>query len=188
MHGFGPVPYGARDRTYRAFHAPWEGRVRSIVSLLIGSGCFSLDAFRHAIERLDPRIYLGAGYYGRWLSALELLVEESGGGPAPGSCATGGARRETAARPRFDVGDPVRARNLQPPGHTRLPGYARGKRGEIALLQGAWVFPDTNAHGLGEGPEYAYSVRFSGRELFGEDADPALVVLVDLFEPYLEPA
>ena len=80
-------------------------------------------------------------------------------------------------------------RNLQPRGHTRLAGYVRGKRGEIAIVHpGAWVLPDTHAHAEGECPEYVYAVRFSGEELWGEAAEPATSVCVDLFESYLEVA
>ncbi len=188
MHGYGRVPYGSEPAGYRPFHASWEGRVRSLASLLIGGGCFNTDAFRHAIERLDPVTYLASGYYGRWLSALELLVSERGGRLQRGASRAGAASREPSSPARFRVGERVRTRNLQPAGHTRLPGYARGKRGEVVLLQGAWVFPDTHAHERGEHPQHVYAVRFAGRELFGDDADPGFSVHLDLFEPYLEPA
>jgi nitrile hydratase len=187
MHGFGAVPRERDGGAYRPFAAPWEGRVRALWALVMGSGSVNVDRFRHAIERLDPVTYLSAGYYGRWLAALEAVLREQGGRLE----ATGGgrgARREIAVPPRFGVGEAVRTRNLQPEGHTRLPGYARGKRGEIALQQGIWVFPDTNAHGRGEHPQHVYSVRFDGCELFGAEAEPGLAVHVDLFESYLEPA
>ncbi len=95
--------------------------------------------------------------------------------------------RETGARPRFAPGDPVVARNIHPRGHTRLPRYARGKRGVIHRFHGVHVFPDTNAHGLGEQPQPLYSVRFDARDLWGEDAQPNHSVHIDLWESYLEP-
>ena len=79
-------------------------------------------------------------------------------------------------------------RNLHPSGHTRLPGYARSRRGTIAIIQGGWVLPDTNAHGRGECPEHVYAVCFSGEELWGEAAEPGTSVHIDLFESYLENA
>jgi nitrile hydratase len=82
----------------------------------------------------------------------------------------------------------VRARNVHPPGHTRLPRYVRGKRGRIAAVYDAYVFPDTNAHDLGEDPQHVYSVAFAGEELWGADAEPGTLVHLDLFEPYLEAA
>ena len=95
------------------------------------------------------------------------------------------AIRETGARPRFALGDPVVTRNFHPRGHTRLPRYARGKRGVIARLHGIHVFPDTNAHGLGEQPQPLYSVRFDAGELWGDSAEPDQRVHIDLWESYL---
>ncbi len=97
------------------------------------------------------------------------------------------AMRETGARPRFAPGEPVVTRNFHPHGHTRLPRYARGKRGAIARFHGIHVFPDTNAHGLGEQPQPLYSVRFEACELWGESAEPNQHVYIDLWESYLEP-
>jgi nitrile hydratase beta subunit len=88
--------------------------------------------------------------------------------------------------PRFAVGDAVVARNINPVGHTRLPRYVRGKRGVVDQVRGIQVFPDANAHGLGEQPQTVYSVRFTGRELWGEAADPRQRLYIDLWESYLE--
>jgi len=84
--------------------------------------------------------------------------------------------------------DRVRARNMNPLTHTRLPRYVRGRVGTITATHGCHVFPDTNAHGLGEEPQWLYTVSFDGRELWGLDADATLAVSVDAFEPYMEPA
>jgi nitrile hydratase len=96
--------------------------------------------------------------------------------------------REPAAPPRYAVGDAVLTRNFHPSGHTRLPRYARGKRGVVARFHGVHVFPDTNAHDRGEHPQPLYSVRFDARELWGESAEPRQSVHIDLWESYLEPA
>ena len=85
---------------------------------------------------------------------------------------------------RFAIGDKVRARTMNPHGHTRLPRYARGRAGEIVAVHGTHVFPDSAAHGLGEDPQWLYTVRFSARELWGKDTPDA--VCIDLWEPYLE--
>ena len=76
------------------------------------------------------------------------------------------ARRPDAVVARFAVGQKVRARNMNPVGHTRLPRYARGKSGVIDRNHGVFLFPDTTAHFLGEKPQHVYSVRFSAREAF----------------------
>ena len=79
-------------------------------------------------------------------------------------------------------------KSANPPGHTRLPRYARGREGEIVALRGTHVFPDSNAHGRGEDPHPLYTVRFMARELWGPDAAPRDSVCLDLWEPYLERA
>jgi nitrile hydratase len=98
------------------------------------------------------------------------------------------ASRETGADPRFMVGQHVRARNINPTGHTRLPRYARGKLGMVERDHGIFVFPDTNAHFLGEKPQHVYSVRFVARELWGDQANPHDAVYVNLWDDHLEPA
>lgn len=95
--------------------------------------------------------------------------------------------REPAVPPRFAPGDRVLTRNMQPKGHTRLPRYARAKRGVIELIHGTYVFPDTNALGQGEQPQPLYSVRFDAAELWGDTADPNQSVNIDLWESYLLP-
>jgi nitrile hydratase len=183
MHGFGRVVVETEEPL---FHAPWEGRVRALVSL-VTRRIASIDAFRHAIERIDPAVYLSVGYFGRWLIALETLVRDWHDRGERLEKRARGTLREVETAPRFDVGAPVRTRNLQPAGHTRLPGYARGKQGTIARLHPGFVFPDTNAEGRGENPQWVYAVRFEARELFGSGAEPNTSVCVDLFESYLEP-
>jgi nitrile hydratase len=100
----------------------------------------------------------------------------------------GPTERTAATNPLFAVGDRVRARNTHPQGHTRLPRYARGHVGVIDRLHGCHVFPDSNAHGKGENPQWLYTVRFSGRELWGERAEATSSVSVDAWESYLERA
>ncbi|MGE5669730.1 MAG: SH3-like domain-containing protein, partial [Betaproteobacteria bacterium] len=40
--------------------------------------------------------------------------------------------------------------------------------------------------GRGEDPQWLYTVVFTGRELWGEQADPSLSVSIEAFEPYLQ--
>jgi nitrile hydratase len=77
---------------------------------------------------------------------------------------------------------------IEPPTHTRLPRYVRGHVGEIERVLGFHVFPDSNAAGAGEAPQWLYTVRFDGLELWGEASDPNLRISVDAWESYLEPA
>jgi nitrile hydratase len=96
--------------------------------------------------------------------------------------------REIIVTAFFEIGQAVHTRNLNPTGHTRLPRYARDKIGTIDRCHGAFVFPDSNAHFLGEKPQPLYSVRFEARELWGAQASATDSVYVDLWEDYLEPA
>lgn len=202
-HGFGAVVV---EENEPVFHARWEGRVFGLRAVAKAQGMRALDESRHAVERLDPADYLNLGYYGRWLRTFESqLIEDKWMSPGeveawlagdpldpvpvPASPrpVAGGARREIDTVPRFLVGQQIRTRNHQPPGHTRLPGYARARRGVIAIVHpSAWVLPDSNAHRRGENPQPVYSVRFAADELWGSSAEPGTFVHVDLFESYLE--
>jgi nitrile hydratase len=210
MHGFGPVLPEANEPV---FHAPWEGRVRGMFVLLMALRRWNLDAARHAIERLPPADYLRYTYFEKWLDAIislllakELVTPEelSSGHQAAGTAAAsppvtaatvmnvinavGSFQRDVGANPRFAAGDQVRARNIHPEGHIRLPRYARGRVGVIQRDHGAHVFPDSNSRFAGEAPQTLYTVRFTARELWGEAANPADQISLDLWEDYLEPA
>ena len=209
MHGMGPIEY---ENNEPVFHAPWEGRAFALNRAMGTWRKWNLDASRHGIERLAPAEYLRMSYYEKWTARLEKLMVEHGlvtpeematGKPSPGSSkatppltaeqvpALGKGRpasRNVAVTPLFQVGQRVRARNMNPTGHTRLPRYARGKVGTIDRDHGVYVFPDTNAHFLGEKPQHVYSVRFAARELWGCQAAPRDAVYVDLWDDHLEPA
>ncbi len=207
MDGFGSPRVESAEPV---FHEPWEARVFAMTMLATAAGVFVTDTFRHAVEQLPPDEYLRRGYYGRWLRALERLLlhaaiitpdeivahDPDGEAPitapptvpfaAPPSAASPGSLRNIDTPPQFETGQRVLVRSMRPPGHTRLPGYVRGKRGVVERVHPGWVFPDTSAHGLGEEPQYAYAVRFQGVELWGADAERGVSVCVDLFESYLE--
>jgi nitrile hydratase subunit beta len=210
MHGMGPIH---REQNEPVFHEGWEGRAFGLTFAAGAWGKWTLDELRHQIERIPPADYLRMRYYEKWIVALEELVVKGGlvtrgevesGTPAPDSpktnpaltapnvaaMVTNGApaSRRVAVTPRFQTGQRVRARNIHPVGHTRLPRYARGKIGTIHRDHGVFVFPDTNAHFLGETPQHVYSVRFSAPELWGQQAAPQDSVYLDLWDDYLEPA
>ena len=210
MHGFGPVLPEANEPV---FHAAWEGRVLGMNRLMGAWRRWNIDASRHSIERLPPADYLRFSYYEKWLAAMinRMLAlgmitpdELAGGQKAAGTevasppvtagtvmdiiTATGSYQRDVGANPRFAAGERVRARTISPEGHTRLPRYARGRVGIVERDHGAHVFPDSNARYAGEAPQTLYTVRFTARELWGEAANPADAVSLDLWEAYLEPA
>jgi nitrile hydratase subunit beta len=177
MHGHGPV---VAEQDEPVFHERWEGRVYGMMRRLRAAGLFNLDEFRHAQERLPPTTYLGSSYYARWLATLETLVRETG------LAITTGTLPERQTAPRFRPGDRVVTRNLNPRGHTRLPRYARDRRGIVESVHGPFTLPDTNAHRRGHDWEPVYTVRFDAAELWGDDAEPRESVSVDLWQSYLE--
>ena len=209
MHGMGPVVY---EKNEPVFHARWEARVYALVRATGAWGKWNIDAGRHSRELIPAAEYLRMSYYEKWFAGLLDLLLKSGlttpaeiaeGKPARGSHKAvpaltvekartpsrgAGSKRETGAAPLFQVGQQVRARNMNPTGHTRLPRYARGKVGTINRDHGVHVFPDTNAHFLGENPQHVYSVRFTARELWGEQASPRDAVYIDMWDDYLDPA
>jgi nitrile hydratase beta subunit len=208
VHGFGAVDPEPNEPV---FHAEWERRVFALTLAMGATGEWSPDASRFARESLPPAEYLSKSYYERWLAGLERLMTERGL-VAPEEITTGrslqpakpvkqtlaavdvvrtfergSATNRDAPRPAlFQAGDRVRAKNMHPVTHTRLPRYVRGHVGTVALVHGCHIFPDTHAHGRGEEPQWLYTVRFDARELWGGNADPTLTVSVDAFEPYLD--
>jgi nitrile hydratase beta subunit len=210
MHGMGPIQH---ENNEPVFHAPWESRVFAMYIALSAWRKWNIDAARHSREVIPPAEYLRMSYYEKWFAGqVELLVksglvtaaEIESGVPAPGMAKaippltvekipTTLANRINASRdvplaPLFQTGQRVRARNMHPVGHTRLPRYARGKFGTIEHDHGVFVFPDTNSQFLGEKPQHVYSVRFAARELWGEQAAPRDSVYLDMWDDYLEPA
>lgn len=210
VDGFGPVRPEVDEPV---FHAEWERRAFALTLAMATPGGWNIDMSRFARENRSPANYLSKSYYQIWLAGLEQLMEErslvsreeieSGRAMlqrrtdvrvlAPENVAAvlrkgGPTERETTTKPLFAIGDRVRAKNIQREGHTRLPRYVRGHVGVIDRLHGAHVFPDSNAHGEGERPQWLYTVRFTGSELWGDRADATSTVSVDAWESYLERA
>ena len=210
MMGFGPV---IAEKNEPVFHADWEKRALGVTLCCGVLGEWNIDISRHARETLHPADYLSSSYYEIWTKGLLKLLAARGlvsreeieagrslvapkatrpplkAADVPARLAGGGpCDRPLDRAARFAIGDRVRTRNIHPTGHTRLPRYARGKLGVIESRQGSFVFPDSNAHGKGEDPQWIYSVVFKGPELWGAESDPALSVAIDCWEPYLESA
>jgi nitrile hydratase beta subunit len=184
------------------FHAPWEPRVMALVVAMGPTGLSNIDMNRAARETLPT--YRDLSYYEIWLAALEKLLLQKGVlGDAPpppkqvlraelvaAAIAKGSSFSRTPTGPaRYALGQRVRTIAVQPAHHTRLPAYARGKVGIVERVHGTHVFPDTNARGLGETPQWLYTVAFDEKELWGgQDRNQRSTISVDAFEPYLEPA
>ena len=206
MDGFGPVE---AEENEPVFHDTWEGRVYALAYggvLRPWSRGRNFPGGRWSLESTPPEEYLRMSYYELRYEKLEdnllnagLVTEqelETGdrdpGRRLPTQLSATGGRGSTPPDPDpgFDVGDEVRARNLHPRGHTRLPRYARGKRGTVVADNGVWSLQDTDENGqrLGNFRQHVYNVRFEGQELWGDRAAPRDVVYLDMWEEYIEPA
>jgi len=206
MMGFGQVvPEPERP----VFHSEWERRAFALTLAMGFTGSWNIDTARHARERIPPAEYLASSYYEIWIKGLERLMREAqlvsaeeletghaASAPAavkrvataemvPGILAKGGPADRAARAPQtFRPGDRVRARNMHPEGHTRLPRYLRGHAGEIVMVHGCHVFPDSSAHVKGDDPQWLYAVKFTAAEVWGNGRRDSIVA--DLWEPYLE--
>ena len=205
--GFGPVDRHGEDL---AFHAPWEARVMGMVRAMSRPRDWSIDWFRHCRELIDPVDYLTRPYYDQWLQTYGAMMVNSGvvtvdelasgksdgrdaGLVPPASPDSVGDGKAALLRfdrpiddaPKYAVGDAVRAIGHGASGHTRLPAYARGRRGTVHASRGAHVFPDAKAVGE-DRAEPLYTVAFDAAELWAEAAGRRDRVYVDLWESYLE--
>ena len=208
MHGFGPVD----PSEAASWHSDWEGRIFALTLAASGILHGSIDRRRFELETLPPEDYL-RGYFQRWYARLinagaasgiigeaqraaiergESVAASRDHEPLPTEAfmrlfaAGAPSQREIASEPEFAPGNAVRARNINPLTHTRLPRYVRGKAGVVVAHRGAHVFPDSNAEHKGEDPQHLYAVRFAATTLWGPEAPSRDSVTLDLWEPYLE--
>ena len=210
MDGFGRVEAEPNEPM---FHAEWEARVMAMVRAMDAAGAFNIDTSRYYREKLPPDVYLASSYYRKWLLGLENMLIDKGFVAQADMAAAhaieppkplkrgkfriddvervmtrGQFARPAPAPAKFKPGDRVRAKNVHPLTHTRLPRYVRGHVGVVERDHGCHVFPDTAAMDLGENPQWLYTVVFEGAELWGSDGDPTAKISIEAFEPYLEPA
>lgn len=209
MHGFGPVE---PEQDEPVFHERWEGRVygmrrqlgrlaghraaierlepavylassyyekwlRSTENTLVERGILTADEldarmeyFRASPDAPVPRLEDPERAKAA-VDSIHTLVR-------PG--------RDVGIAPSFAVGDRVRVRNINPPGHTRLPRYARGKFGVIAHFHGVHDLQDDVPPGVRPAPQPVYNVRFEASELWGDGAEAKQVVYIDMWESYVE--
>ena len=208
--GFGAV---VPEPNEPVFHDEWERRAFALTVAMSRPGGWNIDMSRFARENRPPADYLSKSYFQIWLAGLETLMIERGlvsreeidagkvllppkpdvkimapQESGPGIRRGAPTEREARTPAMFALGETVRMKKIHPVTHTRLPQYVRGHLGTIELNHGYHVFPDSNSLGKGEDPQWLYTVRFDGPELWGKDADPTLSVSVDAWESYLERA
>lgn len=202
FQGFGRIPHTINSLSYKpVFKEDWEHLAYGLMFVGVDQlKKFSVDEVRHAVERLDVRQHAGTRYYERYVIATASLLVETGvltqaeldaalGAPfklvnPPHSA----GRAAITGRAPFEVGDRVQVRDEHVPGHIRVPGYVRGKQGVVLhRTRERWPFPDAIGHGDARAAHQpSYHVEFRVKDLWGDAADDGLVV-VDLFESYLDP-
>ena len=209
-HGSGPVE---PEEDEPVFHEPWEGRMFGLM-VAAGSGLFSRQAIESieparylassyyerwmlalekrlrergdvTSEELDDR----TDFFRQHPEARPVRREdpELAERVRAGMYRQKSAQREALSPPKFRVGDPVTAGDVNPVGHTRLPTYVRGKRGVVARLNGVYDTPDTVDDVESWPPQQVYNVRFLASELWGESAEPNGTLHIDMWESYLKP-
>lgn len=191
------------------WHAPWEPRVMALTVAMGATGSWNIDISRSARETLPA--YPRLSYYEIWFEGLQRLLIarrlvrraelKSGRSldpPLPlarvlraaevdAALARGSPTlRSAAAAAKFEIGSRVRTLDHKAKHHTRLPGYVRGKVGTVEQVLGVHIFADTHAHGLGEQPQWLYSVAFDAAELWPDEPAATHRVSVDAWEPYLQ--
>jgi nitrile hydratase len=191
------------------FHESWEGRVYAFNRVLApwGRGR-NWGSFRYALESIPGPEYLTMSYYERWFTVHEQRALSSGlvtrdelenghadaNTPVPQlldrspSTGLGVSRLEMELPTDFAVGQQIRVKELNPPGHIRLPRYTRGKLGAIYSDNGVYASQDTDTNGqrLGDFPQHVFTVKFSSRELWGDAGHDKDSIFVDMWEDYIE--
>jgi len=207
-HGFGKIDVEEEEVQ---FHHPYEARVRSIVNAMTQAPDWSIDWFRHCRELIEPADYLTRPYFDQWAQTYGAMLVNSGwatidelatgksaapveGLPPPVSAeraraAVLKARRfdsEISKKPQYSPSDSVRTITDVTNGHTRLPGYARGRSGTVIAHHGAHIYPDAMAVNE-KCYEHLYTIEFPLQQLWPENTDSTDSVTLDLWETYLEP-
>jgi nitrile hydratase len=198
--GMGPIGH---DPDQPIFREAWEGRVWAMYRATGPYGRGVWRNFRFELEQIPPAEWFTV-LVNRLVRSGFVTKEELASGKADPSAQTpamppapppvagaipGATRLNLPVRARYHAGQQVRARNMHPEGHTRVPRYVRGKRGVVTKDHGVWALQDTTAAGDPVGaPQHVYTVRFASRELWGPAASPRDTVYVDMWEDYLERA
>ena len=211
-HGHGPVKPEPNEPV---FHAEWEKRAFALTLAMGMPGGWNIDMSRFARENRPPGEYLSMSYYQIWFAGLETMLKRARPGGARTrsppvmrcirrSRSSARCRRATsprcciaAARPsarptrraRIQAGrQSAREEHQSADAHAPAALCARPCRRDRARARLPRVSRTAMRSGAGENPQWLYTVRFDGRELWGPDGDPTVKVSVDAWEPYLEPA
>ena len=213
MHGFGPI---VREENEPLFHHPWESRVLAIsvatpvpipggsrnnienmdpayylsssyyekwlysrIKGLIDAGVLTPEEMKTRMALLRNNPNAATPEHSNPDAVRAELVRSRPAGPRS---------EKINIQPQFSNGDRVKARNIHPEGHTRLPRYVRGKYGTITNYYGIDNLQDAELPaGCTNRQQPLYAVRFEDAELWGSAAETKSAVYLDMWESYLEP-
>jgi nitrile hydratase subunit beta len=166
-----------KDYARFSYYEKW---MAGLADVLVQTGVLTAED----LQNLTTQEETGHPLSDRMMTADNVVPAMERGGPAD---------RPSNVVPKFTVGQSVctahpAGNRLVDGGHTRLPAYAQGAKGRILRLHGTHVFPDSNAHGMGEAPEPLYAVAFAAAELWTAPEHPNDDVILDLWQSYLVPA
>jgi nitrile hydratase len=202
VQGFGPLRNAGEDDS-NLFVAEWKARLWAIAMMSMSKlgkdeTGWTLDWYRHVLERLPPDFYLRADYFEKWTLAMMVTAIDEGvaevaefvEGHSQGRSFDYDSPTKVSEDPetpaRFKAGDPVVARRDVSSMHTRLVQYVRGRAGVIDHLIGLQALPDVSANGVVR-MEQAYVVRFPMSELWPEASESRDSLMIDMWDSYLEP-
>jgi nitrile hydratase beta subunit len=193
--GFGQIKVEGKTEP---FHDSWEVRISAISSKLVARKVYNMDELRYAIERMDPRHYVGASYFERMLTAVATLciekeliahpeLNKAAGEYFQISHAKKAGRVSAENLVELKIGDRVTVKTEFVPGHVRMPAYIRGKTGVVVGISPEYPFPDAAAHGLSSGKQRTFDICFRSTDLWTDGVDDA-EVHVGVFHAYLKKA
>lgn len=201
IEGFGPIRHDHDDDAV-LFDAEWKARLWAIARLSMQKlraeqTGWTLDWYRHVLERLPPALYLRLDYFEKWTLALMVTsidegiadVQEFRDGHAGKKemrlAKHPPARSGDGVAARFAPGSRVKTKRSVASMHTRLPAYVRDRSGIVDSVIGPQPLPDDSAEGRIR-MEQTYVVRFAMAELWPESAGSADSLLIDMWDSYLD--
>jgi nitrile hydratase subunit beta len=100
------------------------------------------------------------------------------------------ASSAAAVATHFRVGDRVRVRRVDVPGHVRTPWYIRGQTGVIERLCGTYANPEELAYARSGLPaQPLYRVRFTQANVWPDyRGSPADTIDIEIYQHWLESA
>ncbi len=203
------------DAQGAVFEEPWQAHAFAIVMSLYQNGHYTWpdwdDYLGHEIQspdhfpgalgheplennRTNYNLFLaaceedGARYYHHWLAGLEKMLDVKGlVSTKEISDREAAIRKVEETGPRFQAGEGIKVLDIELLGHSHLPTYIRGVKGQVEADHGAHVFPNSKGYARTDALQHVYTVRFLATDIWGADADSRHSLNFSLWDYQLEP-